>query len=54
MSRCTKTRSRKIRKKTFKRHRKRMTKRQRGGAAQLPMIIDKNNVTYSCTANPSS
>lgn len=32
--------------------------RKRGGAApggaKLPMIIDQNNITYSCTANPTS
>ena len=59
MSRFTKKRTRKIKKKTFKRRTMRMRcVRKRGGAppagTKLPMIIDQNNITYSCTANPTS
>ena len=68
MFRFTKKRTnkiRKIKKKTCKRRRTRMSKRnhmrcfrKRGGAApggaKLPMIIDQNNITYSCTANPTA
>ena len=62
MARFTKKRTRKIMKKTFKRRRTRTRVRcvrKRGGAAlpggtKLPMIIDQNNITYSCTANPTA
>ena len=60
MPRFTKKRTRKIRKKTFKRRRTRVRCLiKRGGAAlpggtKLPMIIDQNNITYSCTANPTA
>ena len=60
MSRLTKKRTRKIKKTTFKRRKTRMRcLRKRGGATlpggtKLPMIIDQNNITYTCTAIPTS
>ena len=62
MSRFTKKRIMKIKKTTFKRRRRRTRVRcvrKRGGAAlpggtKLPMIIDQNNVMYTCTAIPTA
>jgi len=53
MARFTKKRTRKTMKKTSKKRRTRTQTRclRKRGGAQLPMIIDKNNVTYSCTPN---
>ena len=51
MARFTKKRTKKGAIKTSKRRRTRTRCLRKRGGAQLPMIIDKNNVTYSCTPN---